>query len=155
MAKYSSTLADIIGDPYAGFEPKMADIKLSRTIFVGVREILKFYGRQLMHDAGWRFFGVKQTRGRCYYGPKVITIPEWVLSRATDYKEWYIAHEMAHAYSYLDGKTDNHGPNFMEMLKSICPPDCIHYELGYKPQNASAAGIRLPSTKQLTLDDIL
>ncbi len=149
---------EILGNVHETFEPKMADIELSRLIFKDTREIVKFYGRQLMYDAGWRFFGVKQSRGRCYYRSKVITIPAWALTtKPIDYKEWYVSHEMAHAFSFIDGHNDNHGPFFMEMLKAICPSDCVHYELAYKPSNASAAGIRLPEHLRVKniLDDIL
>lgn len=157
MAKHSKLLEDLIGDAYAGYEPKCAEAALSRAIFTDVREILKFYGRQLLNDGGWRFYGVRQTRGFCYYAARVITIPAWVIEKEpTDYKEWYIAHEMAHAYNEFNGTEDNHGPNFMYFLKTICPPDCVHYELGYKPRNAASAGIRLPADQRRSiLDDIL
>jgi len=91
---------------------------------------------------GWQFFVVDQVRGRCYYGPKYITIPQWALSEAQNkakhnYWVWYVAHEMSHAYN----PGDHHGARFMNTLKQICPEDCVGYELGYKPQQAMAAGI--------------
>lgn len=87
---------------------------------------------------GWQFFIVRQNRGRCYYGPKYITIPLWAINRKEhNYWIWYLSHEMAHAYT----KGDNHGQEFMKKLKEICPADCIHFELEYKPQNATIAGI--------------
>jgi hypothetical protein len=160
MAYHSTLLAELLGDPYAGFEPKMADRNLSNAIFTDTRDIVKFYGRQLLAD-GWRFYGVRQNCGRCYGRPRVITIPAWVLTNhPVNYKEWYVCHEMAHAYNMIDGTFDIHGPNFMYFLKTICPADCVHYELGYKPRNAASAGIRDPRTvaKQPVrniLDDIL
>lgn len=111
---------------------------------------------------GYRFYVVNQQRGRCYYQDRVITIPLWLwnstelnatlirhLNRMpTDrekllYRAWYISHEMAHATNYIHNKDtlDAHGPNFMEELKAICPENAIHFELGYKPKNALAAGI--------------
>lgn len=35
----------------------------------------------------------------------------------------------------------------MEILKRICPVNCIHHELRYKPRNARAAGIRRKNEK--------
>lgn len=139
-------LCEILGgSEYDYFEPKKADGKLSREIFTGARELTKFYGRQLLH-AGWRFFGTHQNRGYCFYAAKVITIPGFAIHRSTLYKEWYVCHEMSHAYCAEDGHRDEvHGPRFMEILKIICPQDCIHFELGYKPRNAAAAGIKDPN----------
>jgi hypothetical protein len=91
---------------------------------------------------GWEFYVVKQSRGRCQMAYKTCTVPLWVLSAPKDKQTWYLAHEMAHAY---DACRHKHGPEFMEWLKKICPTDCLHYELGYKPRNASAAGIRRPT----------
>lgn len=158
MQRQNQILEDIIGDVHATFEPKMADGALSRQIFTGVRDIVKFYGRQLLNDDGWRFYGVRQTRGQCYGKSKVITIPEWVLSRAIDYKEWYVCHEMAHAFNYIDNNykyMNGHDERFMEMLIAICPSDCVHYELEYKPRNAAAAGIKNPASSLSILDSIL
>lgn len=94
-----------------------------------------------LHNAGWQIVVVFQQRGRCYYADKTITIPVWAIhNHKKNYWVWYVAHEMSHAS--LDWRIqDNHGPNFMKALKMICPADCIHYELEYKPQNAAQAGI--------------
>lgn len=138
------------------FTPNMVARELMPQLFKGTRAMVKFYGLQLLNDAGWKFYVVRQTRGRCYYKSKVITIPSWVIERKSiDYKEWYLSHEMAHAYSYIEGTTDNHGPAFMAMLKAICPDDCVHYEIEYKPRNAQAAGIRKPGSKAVDdFDDL-
>lgn len=95
---------------------------------------------------GWKIVAVQQQRGRCYYADKTITIPVWAIQDTRkNYWIWYVAHEMSHAS--LDWRIqDNHGPNFMKALKQICPADCIHYELGYKPQNAAQAGIAYNET---------
>lgn len=90
---------------------------------------------------GWRFYVVKQTRGRCYFRINTITIPDWVLRKDTKqsgYLCWYCSHEMAHAYAGIAAK---HGPMFMLWLKVICPTEYQQYELGYKPMHASSAGI--------------
>lgn len=92
-------------------------------------------------DKGWRFYCVLQNRGRCYYGYKVITIPFWTIqknSQSPGYVSWYVAHELAHS---LDLTYSNHGPEFMRILKEICPKEFWHYETNYKPRNAIAAGI--------------
>lgn len=91
-------------------------------------------------ELGWQFFAVDQDRGRCYGRARIITIPVWVFTRSQikhNYWVWYVAHEMAHASTL----GDNHGALFMKKLIELCPEDCIHYEIGYKPRNAVAAGI--------------
>lgn len=111
---------------------------------------------------GHRFYVVDQMRGRCYYRDRVITIPLWLWDSATitanlirhlnrmpiredklNYRAWYLSHEMAHATNYIHHRdeADSHGPLFMNELKMICPLNAIHFELGYKPKNALAAGI--------------
>ena len=92
----------------------------------------------------WSFYVVAQSRGRCYYHIKTITVPVWAFSRnktEAGYLLWYLAHEIAHS---IAGPFAKHGPAFMLTLKRICPAHCIHYELGYKPRNAAAAGIAQP-----------
>lgn len=103
-------------------------------------ESVKEYARTLIKD-GWKIYAVAQDRGRCYYRSKVITIPVWVINIGGTKLCWYFSHEMAHAYNFRAGTCDHHGPNFMEWLKKICPENAIHHELGYKPRNATAAGI--------------
>jgi hypothetical protein len=90
---------------------------------------------------GWKFYVVSQTRGRCYFNIKTITIPSWVLRadiKRPGYLAWYCSHEMAHAYAGIAAK---HGPMFMVWLKVICPSEYQQYELGYKPMHATSAGI--------------
>lgn len=96
----------------------------------------------------WQFFVVNQKRGRCYYQSRTITIPLWAVAMdriKLGYSTWYTAHEISHAYNY----GENHGQKFMETLIDICPPQFIEYELEYKPQLATAAGIG-----QVNLSDI-
>lgn len=103
----------------------------------GLEDRVRLTARNLVKD-NWRFFVIDQRRGMCYYGQKVITIPMWAAQKGIDYKTWYLCHEMSHA---LAPRGSNHGPEFMAMLKEVCPERVIHFELGYKPRNASAAGI--------------
>lgn len=91
---------------------------------------------------GWQFRAVDQTRGRCYYNIKTITIPLWVLHKQTararlpGFIYWYVAHELAHV---LAGFSAQHGPDFQKTLISICPAQYMLYETSYKPQHASKA----------------
>jgi len=92
---------------------------------------------------GWRFYVVNQQRGRCYYNAKIITIPLWTYKENHDkeYRLYYLAHELAHIAA---GWENDHNQVFMRELKRICPAHLVHYELGYKPRNAAAAGITQP-----------
>lgn len=103
--------------------------------------------RSLVHK-GWRFYIVTSNRGYCNMLRKEITIPLWALHRGTAYYTWYFCHEMAHA---IDCCKHKHGPEFMRILQEICPADCVHFELGYKPRNAQAAGISKPSIPLIDL----
>lgn len=91
--------------------------------------------------------GVNQTRGRASWSynnmKRRITIPTWIKAKELTYQVWYVSHELAHFANYDEfGKNqDSHGPNFMRHLKRICPANAVHHELGYKPRNASQAGI--------------
>ena len=96
---------------------------------------------KICQQDNWRFYLVNQSRGRCYYEHKVITIPFFVLRREETnkgYIDWYVSHEIAHVYN--DWK-EQHGPRFMATLKRICPPASWHYETSYKKRNAVSAGI--------------
>ena len=135
------------------FTPHKIMKHLTTQTFVGVPQNLKDIGKY-MYSEGWRFYVVDQSRGRCYYGAKTITIPAWLFRLPTHhraftdqlgYKIWYLAHELSHAYT----ASDNHGPLFMARLIDTCPPEYTHYELGYKPRAAKAAGITVPSSINL------
>lgn len=129
------------------FMPDSIERDLTINMFEGIPESVKAYARTA-RDSGWRFYVVDQSKGRCYGGEKVITIPKWVIlwhiTHPNDInktkKTWYISHELAHAF---EGCRDNHGDRFMSWLKQICPENCIHWELGYKPRNATRNGIGL------------
>lgn len=87
---------------------------------------------------GWSVEVLELAQGRCYYQTKRITVPIWAVAKGKVYASWYLAHEMTHA---VVGAQAAHGPAFMDMLQYICPPEAVHFELTYKPQNALAAGI--------------
>ena len=96
---------------------------------------------------GWRIFVVAQSRGRCNYSAKTLTVPKWAFTRpkGEGYALYYLAHEVAHAYAPGAG----HGIPFMNKLMEICPPQFQHWEHGYKPRFAAAAGVpRTPDGKQ-------
>ena len=138
MPRFDPASLDLDIDPYTSFNPKCISRDHMPLIFAGVPDSLKVSARALLND-GWKIWAVRQSRGRCYFRAKVITIPVWVITDPRiGQKIWYIAHEMAHAY---DECRHNHGPEFMEWLKKLCPPEHIHWELTYKPRNARSAGI--------------
>lgn len=97
----------------------------------------------------WKIYCCDVRRGFCRPWRKVITIPLWTTGESrvnyTPRDLWdrpmvwvyYIAHELAHAVA----DTEKHGPEFYEAFKRLCPEELQHYELGYKPRNAKAAGI--------------
>jgi hypothetical protein len=105
---------------------------------------------QDLKEAGWTFYVVDAVRGRCHYASRTITVPLWALQKATvkpGYQYWYVAHELAHACALqFEQSRDNHGPIFMKWLIILCPFEFVHYELDYKPRNASAAGITNPDS---------
>lgn len=92
----------------------------------------------LLMEQGWEIFVVDQGAGRCYYSKRLITIPAWAYKKGAAYTNYYLAHELAHAKA---GPKAKHGPEFMAAFKSLCEPENWHYELGYKPQHATKAGI--------------
>lgn len=89
---------------------------------------------------------VDQRCGRAYYAKRMITLPVWVFTRpqGKGFSLYYLAHELAHVANYDAGTFDSrrpHGPAFMEEFKKLCPKEYQHFETGYKPRNAAAAGI--------------
>lgn len=93
----------------------------------------------------YAFYIVEQNRGRCYMQKKEITLPKFCFTRASGklegYASWYVAHECSHAIAYRDWKHAEHGQPFMEVLKTLCPKEFLHFETSYKPRNAFASGI--------------
>lgn len=112
-------------------------------IYTGLKYATVQKYRTLLELQGWEFFCVEQTRGRCYYLDRRITIPAWAFQhKDPEYWIYYLSHEMAHAFiGYAAGLGQPHGTKFMEMFKDICPVNLRHYELEYMPKMAKAAGI--------------
>jgi hypothetical protein len=121
-----------------------------------VGDELKLYLSQ-----GHKIFAVEQQRGRFYpwtLGSKDaswITIPLWVMRDNQDRRPghwiWYISHELAH---WNRGHWNmNHGSQFMEALKRICPKEYVHYELNYKEMNARIAGISMKDAHEAKIVD--
>lgn len=120
------------------WKPQSIDAILTRTLFTSIDKKIVEAATALTNN-GWRFYAVSQSRGRCYYLHKVITIPVWAIrSPRIGKKAQYIAHEIAHA---IAGPTAKHGIDFMKAMQSICPPEYWHYELEYKPKSAMLCGI--------------
>lgn len=117
-----------------------ADLKSH--IFKDCPEFVKDYARKLLADQWWILVADQDT-GWCNAHYRTIVLPAWlyIKNRSADFKVWYVAHELAHAY---DKCKHSHGPEFMEWLKRICPAECLYHELEYKPRNARQAGIRKP-----------
>ena len=105
--------------------------------------------------ADFKVYMVSASAGRCDFRAKNITVPRWAWSDLKTVKKvykkfcvdeylqdcwiYYLAHELAHACA---GKDVTHGPEFMRWFIKICPPELQFFELGYKPKNAAAAGIK-------------
>ena len=113
---------------------------------------------------GWTFFVTETLCGRTNYRNRTCTVPVWAFNADnkaangdTEYWLYYLSHEIAHAIrfeNYCDRhgrrnalrgygwRGNDHGANFMAIFKQVCPTHLQHHELGYKPRNAAAAGIR-------------
>ena len=100
----------------------------------------------------YKIYCVDQLRGMSYTSQGFITIPLWAIRRpkGPGYVTYYLSHELSHVFNYEHGTGRNHDAGFMKWFKRICPEPFQHFETGYKPQAAQAAGIA--SKKQ---DDLL
>lgn len=131
------------------YVPKNASAWGARMLFEGVPPELKLHARTLM-DQGYAFYACDQMAGWCNDRAKMIIIPMYVIdpshqyfrAQKVGYKTYYIAHEMAHAFA---GCRNQHNQVFMEELKRLCPQEFLHWELEYKPRNATTAGITAPT----------
>jgi hypothetical protein len=119
------------------FIPNKVDYIASKELFWHLTPIL-ISNAKILRGRGYTFYAVNHTRGHCYYSRRVITIPVWAMVKSKEYKQWYIAHEIAHGFA---GHSAHHGPAFMTELIRLCPANAIHFELGYKPRLAANAGI--------------
>lgn len=84
-----------------------------------------------------------------------ITVPVWAVVRShtarsstatshdPEYAIYYACHEIAHAMT-PDSRVRGvmHSPEFYVAFKEVCPKHLWHYETGYKPNLAAAAGIK-------------
>ncbi len=114
---------------------KLKEIKLT------IRKQRRGYG-------GWSWVG----NVRRHY----VTIPLWTLenpknarsqknmtdAEAERYFEYYVLHELAHVLQHLDNPNDSgHSELFYSHFTRICPEEIQHFESGYKPRLAKAAGV--------------
>jgi hypothetical protein len=101
---------------------------------------------------GYEVFVTDTTRGRCSYKKKTITVAPWAFKNVSGpykkfnkgdvrYREYYLAHECAHAITFEETGERNHRGDFMQNFIKLCPPELQKYELNYKPGLAKAAGI--------------
>lgn len=63
-----------------------------------------------------------------------------------DYVRYLICHELSHVSQVFTHSIADHGPTFMNALKTICPKHLQHFEYGYKPRMASRCGVSLDSS---------
>lgn len=101
---------------------------------------------------GYELFVTATGRGRCNYEHQTITVPQWAFNtlkthkrfhKGNDrYREYYLAHECAHAFTFEATGERQHRGDFMKHFMRLCPRDLWHFELNYKPGLARAAGIK-------------
>ena len=105
-------------------------------------------------DTGFTIYVVDQRCGRVRYSARTCTIPRWCIKNPetgnaihklgykgellSSFWIYYLAHELAHVIS----KSGSHGSEFMKTFIEICPAELQFFEIGYKPRNAKAAGIK-------------
>lgn len=122
------------------FVPESVDVALTAALPSLVSPSVSEFVRE-REAAGWKFYVVIQSRGRCYYRSLVITLPVWALKREIEYRDWYVSHEIAHTFAI----GHSHDKLFMEALVRICPARSLYFELGYKLKAASSVGIKKPA----------
>ena len=120
-------------------------VRVDETLTVVLRARLRTRGVSI--PEGWQLFVTDTKRGRTSYKSKTVTVPTWAMETDPDgkpneeYQIYYACHEIAHVYT-PNRKGDVHGSDFMRNFIRVCPEEFLHYELGYKPRLAAAAGIR-------------
>ena len=119
--------------------PRKRIAKNDEMLRLVVKDLLDIVELEMPSD--WNIYAVVQKRGMCNYGKKYITIPQWAINKGEKYLDWYVAHELSHMFAVIRGVNDHHGPNFMSIMRDICPLRSQHYEYGYKPRNAAMAGL--------------
>jgi len=101
---------------------------------------------------GYEVYVTDTQRGRCNYARKSITVPQWAFNNTKAgrrihkgnerYREYYLAHECAHAFTFEATGERQHRGEFMQHFMRLCPRELWHFELNYKPGLARAAGIK-------------
>lgn len=122
------------------FKPKLIDPLFTIQLMAYISEeqnTCQKYANELLAN-GWNIYAVNQKRGRCYEYAATITIPVWAVKRGTDYLNYYLSHELAHAKA---GCKNDHNSIFMQAFKSICEEKNWHYEIPYKGYTAILNGI--------------
>ena len=90
---------------------------------------------------GFVLYGCDRRSGRCDNNGR-ITIPLWLEFDEESQLIQYIAHEIAHAYTWLKSGRWTHSPMFMEFMTILCPEEDWHWELCYRPREARKAGVK-------------
>jgi len=101
-----------------------------------IKEFSKISQQCIVHP-DYTVWVVNQCRGICHYDKRYISIPLWAVIKGKEFRTYYFCHEAAHSWR-LRG---NHDREFMLKFMELCPKNCQHFELNYKPQQAKAAGI--------------
>ncbi len=107
---------------------------------------------QIELPLGYGVYCTSTRRGRCNYENKTITVPQWAFNNVRKhkrihksnvrFKEYYLAHECAHAITFEATGERQHRGDFMQNFMRLCPPELWHFETQYKPGLARAAGIK-------------
>ncbi len=121
---------------------------------MGLKDEIETVAKELIHKAKlynhlkvkvldtFRMYVCDVRNGRTSYGKKYLTVPKWAYEdKREGYFVYYVAHELAHAFSYLNGTNDQHGKHFYHFYSKLCPVEYQHYELEYKIRNAKRFGI--------------
>lgn len=116
-----------------------SDLRLNAEILLTRADLF----HELSVFENWKIYCVDQRRGGCYETEGFVTTPLWAIQRprGPGYLKWYVSHELAHLFNYHYATGKNHDSGFMSWLKKICPVEFLHFETGYKPPLAAAAGI--------------
>lgn len=78
-----------------------------------------------------------------------ITVPYTIASdRDRSHLKWIVAHEFTHVVQLYNGGEPNHGEGFYVVLKKVCAPSALHWELAYRP-GAKRYGIQKRKRRRL------
>lgn len=129
----------------AARKPYKINAKLTNALRV------RLHNLKIAIPEGWNLYVTDTVRGRTRHDQRSITVPVWAwtdggLPGKEGYEVYYACHEIAHILA-PSKRNDVHGPRFMKAFREICPEEYHHFELGYKPRLAAAAGIRQKEAK--------